>query len=111
MGKTTLDLQPATLDLELYEGDDNSIKITFTDTTTGDPVTLSTTGWSGTVKQSRVSDTAGTVTVDATQAATGIVYISFPTSLPAGRYVYDVTSSTDSRTWLQGSIVVYQDVT
>jgi hypothetical protein len=112
MTTPTVDLTPAALNVKLYRGDDSIVKVTLQDD--DGPVVLPTTGWSAQLRTSRdATEVAATITVDPAQAATGILFLTFPdtTTLPSGLY-YDVQCSTGGlRTWLRGRVSLSGDVT
>jgi hypothetical protein len=112
MTTPTVDLTPAVVNIRLYRGDDSTVKFTLQDG--GSPVVLPTTGWSAQLRESRASpDVAAPATINATEAATGVLYITFPNTptTPPALY-YDVQCATGGlRTWLRGRVTISGDVT
>lgn len=106
----TVDLTPAALNVKLYRGDDSTIKVTLQDD--DGPVVLPTSGWLAQLRTEKDSiEVVATIAVDATQAATGVLFLTFPTGVASGLF-YDVQCSTGGlRTWLRGRVTLSPDVT
>jgi len=106
----------AKVNLRLYRGDDRGIQFTFTDSSSA-PIALPTSTWTSQIRAAvGAADVLASFTVDASQAATGVVKISLAhtdsATLPA-RCVYDlqVNSAGSITTYIQGSISMDGEVT
>lgn len=100
---------PGVLDLTIYRGDNTNFRVTLTDTVTGDPLVLPLTGWRAQVRVTRASDDVlFTITVDATDAATGVVDLSIvgtdTASISVDSAFWDLENTDTDRTYLAGKI-------
>ena len=100
---------PGVLDLTIYRGDDANFQVTITDPETEDPLVLPTSGWRA---QVRVDKDAAvvlfTITVDATDAGSGVVVLSIDgadtASVTDDAAVWDMENTTQERTYLAGKV-------
>lgn len=100
---------PGALDLTIYRGDDTNFQVTITDTESGDPLELPTTGWLAQVRVDKDSATVlFTITVDASDAASGVLVLSIDGadtgSVTDDSAVWDMENTTQERTYLAGKI-------
>lgn len=107
---------PGVLDLTIYRGDDTNFQVTITDTTTGDPMVLPTSGWLSQVREEAEKDSpvVFTITVDAASAATGVLGLSIDgadTADVEGPYLWDLENTTLERTFLAGKVRLQGQVT
>lgn len=97
---------PGELHLTVWRGDSPNFQVTITDTESGDPMVLPTTGWRSQVRASTTSaDVLFTITVDATDAATGVLVLSVDgadTAAVTANAVYDLENTDLERTFLSG---------
>lgn len=110
MTTPTSDLTPPRLRVVIYHGDDSTVQLTINDD--AGPMNLPATGWSAQLRESVQSDdVVGSIAIDATAAATGILHLTFP-ALNVGQYVWDLQCATGGiRTYVQGVVRVVRDVT
>ena len=100
---------PGVLDLTIYRGDDTNFRVTITDTESGDPLVLPTTGWRAQVRVTRdAEDVLFTLTVDGADAATGVVGLSIAGadtgSVTVDSAFWDLENTDVDRTFLAGKI-------
>lgn len=100
---------PGALDLTIYRGDNTNFRVTLTDTESGDPLELPTTGWRAQVRVQRASeDVLFTITVDATDAATGVVDLSIAGAdtgaVTVDSAFWDLENTDTDRTYLAGKV-------
>jgi hypothetical protein len=100
---------PGALDLRIYRGDDSNFQVTMTDTESGDPLVLPTTGWRAQVRLDTAvtSEILFSLTVDASDAATGVIGLSVVGSDTAeleGPVFWDLENTDLDRTYLAGKI-------
>ena len=100
---------PGVLDLTIYRGDNTNFRVTLTDTESGDPLVLPTTGWRAQVRVSRTSeDVLFTVTVDATDAGAGVFDLSIlgtdTGAVAVDSAFWDLENTDTDRTYLAGKI-------
>lgn len=113
----TIDVTPAVLDLKLYAGDSTAVTVTTVDANNA-PVSLADRTWAASWRADRASATALTLTVDATNAATGILIVHFSgaqTRQMVTRGAWDLegtpTGGGDPDTLIQGTVETVRDVT
>lgn len=115
----TVDAGPGELNVIGRAGDDLTITLNFIDDTTEAVENMSGGTWTAKV---RVKETdvaaAATMTVDVTNAATGVIVCTLDsadtTALCTGmvwRGVWDLYWSSDSRTYVGGTLEIRKDVT
>jgi hypothetical protein len=100
---------PGELDLRIYRGDDTNFQVTITDTATGDPLALPTTGWRSQARTDTDSDVVlFAVTIDGADAGTGVlgVHIDGTATAPVAesKIAWDLENTELDRTYLAGSI-------
>ena len=100
---------PGALDLTVYRGDNTNFQVTLVDSTTQDPLVLPTTGWRAQVRVLRTTaDVLFTITVDATDAATGVLGLSIvgtdTAAVTVDSGVWDLENTTTDRTYLAGKV-------
>jgi hypothetical protein len=100
---------PGELNLTIYRGDTTNFQVTVTDSVTGDPMVLPTTGWRSQVRVLRSSDDVlFSVTVDATDAATGVLGLSITgtdtASVTVDSAFWDLENTDTDRTYLAGKV-------
>lgn len=115
MAVTTLNLKPATLNVEAWQADDVLIPLVFKDSA-GVPIDLT-----GRTFASEIRDQAGNLKSTATITVTpltGSVLVKFPktdtaTMLPTDSMTWDLqqTMSGDVRTWVTGRFRIKIDIT
>lgn len=100
---------PGVLDLTIYRGDNTNFRVTLKDPESGEPLVLPTTGWRAQVREVRASTVVlFTITVDATDAGSGVVDLSIlgadtaVVTLDSG--VWDMENTDLDRTYLAGKI-------
>lgn len=105
-----LEQLPGPLDLRIYRGDDANFQITLTDTVTGDPLVLPTTGWRAQARADVNDDTVlFTIAVDGSSAATGVVGVAVSGAdtalvVDSNKVAWDLENTERERTYLAGSI-------
>jgi hypothetical protein len=97
------------LDLTVYRGDNSNFRITMTDTETGDPLVLPTTGWRAQARVDKDSDDIlFSLVVDATDAGSGVIDVSVvgddTAPIEDDRVLWDIENTTVARTYLAGAI-------
>jgi len=112
-----IDLTPAILDLDLYAGDGEDFQIEFLDGTQ-EPIDVSNYIWTAQIRKTRTSDVAADLTIDTTDASTGIITIHISAEVTRGlprTNQWDLqcvaSGGSDPRTILQGTVTCTQDVT
>lgn len=100
---------PGELDLSIYRGDNTNFRVTLTDTESGDPLVLPTSGWRAQVRVTRASeDVLFTVSVDATDAASGVVDLSIAGvdtgAVSVASAFWDLENMETDRTYLAGKV-------
>lgn len=100
---------PGELNLSVYRGDTTNFQVTITDTESGDPLVLPTTGWRAQARTTRDAEAVlFTITVDATDAATGILGLSIDGADTADvtqtSVFWDVENTSLERTYLAGKV-------
>lgn len=111
-----LEQLPGPLDLRIYRGDTTNLQVTIKDATTGDPMELPTSGWRSQVRVDTdpASPVLFTITVDASDAATGVVGLSIDgddTATLESPVAWDLENTTLERTFLAGRIRLQGQVT
>lgn len=105
----------ARCNLRLYRGDDRGVQFTFKDSS-GNPLVLATSAWTSQIKDKIGGTLLASFTVDASQAASGIVTLGLAhtdsAALPS-RCVYDIqlNDAGSITTYLQGTITMEGEVT
>lgn len=106
---------PGTYQLDVYRGDSETRIFTFTDEA-GDPIDYSASTWTAQIRRHEKAETAVDLTVDTTDAATGVIVVELSAedsaALP-GRGVWDLqrTTGDDVETVLAGPVCVAGEVT
>ncbi|MGW9587505.1 hypothetical protein [Microbacterium sp. NPDC055455] len=100
---------PGVLDLTIYRGDNTNFQVTLTDTETQEPLVLPEAGWRAQVRVVRASeDVLFTITVDAADAATGVVGLSIAGSdtgsVTVDSAFWDLENTDTDRTYLAGKV-------
>lgn len=100
---------PGALDLTIYRGDDTNFQVTLTDPETEEPLDLPTSGWRAQVRVDKDATVVlFTITVDATDAASGVVGLAIDGDDTAGitddAAVWDMENTTTERTYLAGKV-------
>jgi hypothetical protein len=100
---------PGELNLSVYRGDNTNFQITLTDTESGDPMVLPTTGWRSQARVEREDAAAAfSLTVDAASAATGVLgvhVVGADTATVTDDSLYwDLENTELERTFLAGKI-------
>ena len=101
--------------LQAYRGDDWQKTLTFTNAD-GTPTVLPTTGWNAHVKKSaRDAEPLFAFTIDATDAAVGILVLSVQGAvtgpLASATYLYDVEHTPSRKTYVRGEFKLEGDIT
>ena len=109
-----LRLLPGGLDLHLYRGDDARFQITMTEG--GSPTVLPTTGWMAQIRGYMKGPVLATFTIDATNAALGVVRLSLDgadtADLPdTARWDLQCDTAGAVRTYLAGTVTAEGQVT
>ena len=115
----TVDAGPGELNILGKAGDDLTVTLEFIDDDTEAAENMSGGTWSAKVRAKATDVTAAaTMTVDVTNAATGVLVVTLDdadtTALCTGmvwRGVWDLFWSTDSRTYVGGTLEIRKDVT
>lgn len=113
---TTVDLRPARLNYKIQRGDDFSDTITISEGSPAVPVDVSARTYAAKVRRTPNGDVVGTMTIDMTDAATGVVGYALSNTITddmSGKYVWDFQQTTGGsvRTLLAGTFTVDLDVT
>lgn len=100
---------PGELNLAIYRGDNTNFRVTLKDPGTGDPLVLPTTGWRAQVREERTSTTVlFTITVDATDAGSGVVDLSIlgadTADVAVDAAAWDMENTDLDRTYLAGKV-------
>ncbi len=107
-------MRPAIYDIEVTQGDDYSLTVTFTDDA-DDPIDVSNQTFAGQVRTVPESATAYSFTVNSTDASTGIIVFTIARTIVVTMpedCVYDL-QMTDSERWtfMKGTFQVPREVT
>jgi hypothetical protein len=110
-----LSILPGELNLTIIRGDTTAFSYTITED--GSPAVLPTSGWVSqirTVKGQSADAPLATITVDASDAGTGVFRLSIDAAdtidLPATCF-WDIEHTPSERTWMGGKIRVKEQVT
>lgn len=112
----SIKLTPAKLNYTIVRGDDFADQVTISEGTPAVPVDVSARTFTAQVRSTPDGTVVASMTIDMTDAATGIVAYSLPDTTTddlSGAYVWDFQQSTGGviRTLMGGSFVVLKDVT
>lgn len=111
----TIDLRPARLDYKIRRGDDFADTVTIKEGTPLAAVDVSARVYTAQVRRTTEGAVVATMTIDMTDAATGVVGYSIEDSVIAtmlGEYVYDLQQASPAiRTLMAGKFKVEADVT
>jgi hypothetical protein len=103
--------------MRIYRGNGVNFQVTLTDDETAEPLVLPTTGWRS---QARIDTDPSsallfTITVDGSDAATGVVRVHIDGADTAGiedsKILWDLENTVEDRTYLAGSIYLKGQVT
>jgi hypothetical protein len=110
-----IDLRPARLDYRIRRGDDFADTVTISEGTPLAAVDVSSRTYTAQVRQTPDGEVVATMTIDMTDAATGVVGYSIQDSVTAtmlGEYVWDFQQASPAiRTLMGGKFKVEADVT
>ncbi|OIU84609.1 hypothetical protein [Microbacterium sp. AR7-10] len=106
---------PGTYDLSIYAGDTYAARFAFT--VEGQPFPLPATGWRAQARPNPHSETVIELTVDATEAAGGIITLTIPAAetegigFPKGVWDLQHADGLNISTWISGRVTIEKDVT
>lgn len=108
-------LPPSVPDWQIYAGDDQSIRLDFTDSNDA-PIDLSgVTGWSAQVRRAPYSNDFVSLTIDTSAVAGGTVFLSLDAATTAemqsGAWDLQGVQDGQTKTFCRGNICVTKDVT